>query len=271
MGHHVCVTSPDPRARLRRRSVVPVVLAVVLGVVGIVGGGVAVVASQSGPRPVQQTWEVAEAPPVAAPATTTDRRQRVSRSDGRPRVAAAWVARMSTSTGIPVPALRAYADAELALRAEQPGCRVGWNTLAGIGWVESHHGTIGGRSLRPDGHSSTPILGPALDGVGPVAAIRSTPESAGWHGDPTWEHAVGPMQFLPSSWDRWGGDGDGDGAADPRDLDDAALAAGRYLCADGHDLTTDGGWTAAVHSYNHDDAYVRAVVDAANAYAQRAG
>lgn len=250
---------------------VAVVLAVVLGVLGIVGAGVAVVTSQSGPRPVEQTWEIAEAAPVAAPATTTDRRQRASRSDGRPTVAPAWVARMSTTTGIPAPALRAYADAELALRAEQPGCRVGWNTLAGIGWVESHHGTIGGRSLRPDGHSSTPILGPALDGAGPVAAIRSTPESAAWHGDDQWEHAVGPMQFLPSSWDRWGGDGDGDGVADPRDLDDAALAAGRYLCADGQDLTTDGGWTAAVHSYNHDDAYVRAVVDAANAYAQRAG
>jgi membrane-bound lytic murein transglycosylase B len=247
-----------------------VVLVVVLAVVGVVGAGVVFVYSQSGPLPAVQAWEIAEAPPAAAPATTTDRREQPSRSGGRPTVAAEWVARMSTTTGIPVPALRAYADAELTLRAEQPACRVGWNTLAGIGWVESHHGTIGGRSLRPDGHSSTPILGPALDGVGPVAAIRSTPESAAWHGDSQWEHAVGPMQFLPSSWDRWGGDGDGDGAADPRDLDDAALAAGRYLCADGHDLTTDGGWTAAVHSYNHDDAYVRAVVDAANAYAQRA-
>lgn len=271
MGHHVCVTSPDLHPRQRRQGVVVVVLTVVLGVVGVVVGGVVLVASQSGPRPVEATWEVAHAPPVAAPVTTKGRAQGASRSGGRPTVAATWVTRLSATTGIPAPALRAYADAELALRAEQPGCRVGWNTLAGIGWVESHHGTIGGRSLRPDGHSSTPILGPALDGVGPVAAIRSTPESAAWHGDHEWEHAVGPMQFLPSSWDRWGGDGDGDGTADPRDLDDAALAAARYLCADGHDLATDGGWTAAVHSYNHDDAYVRSVVDAANAYARRAG
>ena len=77
------------------------------------------------------------------------------------------------------------------------------------------------------------------------------------------------MQFLSSTWARWGADGDGDGTSDPGDLDDAALAAGRYLCADGHDLATDAGWSAAVLSYNHDQAYLARVADAATTYATR--
>ncbi|RNL81453.1 hypothetical protein EFL95_00705 [Nocardioides marmorisolisilvae] len=165
--------------------------------------------------------------------------------------------------------MAAYGSVELRLHAAQPGCHLAWNTLAGIGWVESQHGTIGGRTLLTDGRSSTPVIGPALNGQG-FAAIRSTPTSAQWHGDSTWEHAIGPLQFIPSTWERWAADGDGDGVKDPLDLDDAALAAGRYLCADGHDLATVSGWNAAIHSYNHDRSYVLSVLDAANTYASRA-
>ena len=78
------------------------------------------------------------------------------------------------------------------------------------------------------------------------------------------------MQFLRSTWARWAADGDGDGTADVDDLDDAALAAARYLCAFRTDLGTGAGWVAAVRSYNHSDAYVRSVWDAATAYADRA-
>ena len=178
-----------------------------------------------------------------------------------------WVTKMAGKSGIPAPAVRAYANAQLA---EPRGCKVGWTTLAGIGWVESQHGTIGGRTLGDDGHSSTPVLGPALDGKG-FAAIRATPESTAWHGDPTWDHAVGPLQFIPSTWETWGSDGDGDGVADPNDLDDAAFTAARYLCADGHDLTTGAGWADAVFGYNHDQSYVDSVYAAASAYADRTG
>jgi len=55
---------------------------------------------------------------------------------------------------------------------------------------------------------------------------------------------------------------------DPLDIDDAAYAAGRYLCADHHDLATDSGWSAAVFSYNHDAGYVRSVNEAARSYSQ---
>lgn len=187
-----------------------------------------------------------------------------------PHAATEWVTSRAASTGIPARALVAYADATLAVAQTDPGCHLGWTTLAAIGAIESGHGTYGGTSLGDDGRPLQPILGPALDGEGGFAAIRATADSEQWTGDPTWEHAVGPMQFLTSTWQRWGVDADGDGAADPHDLDDAALAAGHYLCSAGRDLSGADGWWAAVRAYNHDDAYVEAVLNRANAYAQAA-
>lgn len=185
---------------------------------------------------------------------------------GPQQVDLGWVRRTARATGIPAPAVRAYADAQLG---RPTGCDIGWTTLAGIGWVESHHGTLGDRTLHPDGRSSPRILGPALDGQGGFAAIPATRETASWHGDPRWDHAVGPLQFIPATWETWGTDGDGDRHADPNDLDDAAAAAVRYLCADGHDLASGSGWADAVFSYNHASAYVAAVRAAATGYAAR--
>jgi membrane-bound lytic murein transglycosylase B len=199
-------------------------------------------------------------PPAPAPATA-------HRADSTvPQIDPAWLSRTARRAGLPEPALRAYARAMLM---SPDGCDVGWTTLAGIGWVESQHGTIGGRTLEADGHSSTPILGPALDGSGGFAAIRATPETTAWHGDPAWDHAVGQMQFIPSTWEQWGADGDGDGAADPNDIDDAAYTAARYLCADGNDLTSSTGWSGSVFSYNHSSTYVADVHAAATVYAER--
>lgn len=178
-----------------------------------------------------------------------------------------WVDQVSTATGIGRVAVGAYGAATLTLARDRPGCRLGWPTLAGIGAVESGHGTHGGGVLLEDGRPSLPVLGPALDGQNGTAAIRAMPDDTAWTQDAVWAHAVGPMQFLPSTWRRWESDGDGDGALDPNDLDDAALAAGRYLCASGGDLTTGEGWTDAVFSYNHDDAYVSLVRTTADWYA----
>lgn len=74
------------------------------------------------------------------------------------------------------------------------------------------------------------------------------------------------MQFIPSTWQRWARDGDGDGVEDPHDLDDAAASAAAYLCHDRHDLTDVRGWNAAIFSYNHDNGYVVAVHAASNRY-----
>ena len=100
--------------------------------------------------------------------------------------------------------------------------------------------------------------------VGILGDVAAVPDDAG-----AWQRATGPLQFIPSTWDRWASDGDGDGVDDPQDIDDAAYAAARYLCASGADLATGAGWSEAVFSYNHSSAYVRSVYDAAQAYADR--
>jgi membrane-bound lytic murein transglycosylase B len=147
-------------------------------------------------------------------------------------------------------------------------CRVGWNTLAAIGQEESHHGGHGGAYIADNGHLVGRIIGPALDG-GAYAAVTDT-DHGRLDGDPTWDHAVGPMQILPSTWAQRGADGNGDGVKDPQDIDDAVLSAARYLCASGGDLQSGGGWTAAIRSYNPNDSYIRAVLSDADYYARTA-
>lgn len=178
-----------------------------------------------------------------------------------------WAARIAGVTGIPARAVLAYAHAEVRLAAELPACGLDWATLAGIASVESDHGRFGGRVLTPDGRPSAPVIGVPLDGSPDVAAIRDT-DGGVLDGDGDWDRAVGPMQFIPGTWRRWAADGDGDGVRDPHDLDDAALAAGRYLCAAGP-LSTSDGWRSAVLSYNASDAYLRSVLFATNDYAVR--
>jgi len=170
-----------------------------------------------------------------------------------------WIARTAQSSGISETAIAAYGDATLLLTHTQPSCHLGWSTLAGVGTIESANGTIGGRQLLASGLSTTPITGPALNGAGGYAAIGN--------GNGGWSSALGPMQFIQSTWDRWGADGNGDGYMDINNIFDAALAAGRYLCADGRDLATAQGWTAAIYSYNHSADYVQQVYAAANAAA----
>jgi hypothetical protein len=81
-----------------------------------------------------------------------------------------------------------------------------------------------------------------------------------------YDRAVGPMQFIPSTWSIYGTDGDGDGVANPFDVNDAALTAARYLCAAGGDLRTHQGQVAAVLAYNHSDEYLAQVLALADAY-----
>ena len=182
----------------------------------------------------------------------------------------AWLARTAKRTGIPLVALRAYGRASILEATSRPGCHLGWATLAAIGEVESAHGTIAGTRLLKDGRTSPRIVGPALDGEGGVAAIRPDPDRARMHGDDIWEHAIGPMQFLPSSWRTFGADADADGVVDASDIDDAAWGAARHLCSGGLDLRDGSDWTRAVLRYNASDAYVRKVFTVAEAYARSA-
>ncbi len=179
----------------------------------------------------------------------------------------AWLGRTAAAAGIPERALLAYASAALTMADTDPACRLGWTTLAAIGAVESGHGTHGGASLAADGTAAPRIVGPQLDGAG-YAQIRDTDQGT-LDADPEWDRAVGPLQFIPSTWLHYGTDGSGDGIADPQNMDDAALAAGHYLCAAGGDLSSGAGWSAAIYAYNHSGEYVQLVLAQANEYAAK--
>lgn len=174
--------------------------------------------------------------------------------------------RVSSGAEIPAVALRAYQFAAAMLAETDPACRLDWSLLAGIGLVESGHGSSGGATLDADGVSTPAIRGVALTGAGDVARISDT-DGGRLDGDPVWDRAVGPMQFLPSTWQLVGVDADADGVRNPDDLDDAALGSAVYLCSGNDDLSTDAGRTAALLRYNHSQAYVDKVSTAAAGYA----
>lgn len=178
-----------------------------------------------------------------------------------------WANKVATVVDIPARALVSYVRADLAMSEYQQDCRLSWATLAGIGRVESDHGRYGDRTLGEDAVPSRPIIGVPLDGGPNVRAIRDTDNGA-LDGDPVYDRAVGPMQFIPSTWEKWATDGNGDGVGDPQNLDDAATAAARYLCAGGRDMSSGQGWWAGVMSYNNSVEYARKVYALAETYAE---
>ncbi|MFF9568991.1 lytic murein transglycosylase [Streptomyces sp. NPDC014685] len=186
-----------------------------------------------------------ELPPLQSPEPPRAGKKR------NPEAVRSW-----TEAGIPATVLAAYRKAEGALGRTDPGCRLPWQLLAAIGKVES--GQAGGGRVDAHGTTTTPILGPVLDGSG-FARIRDT-DGGAYDGDRTYDRAVGPMQFIPSTWARWGKDGNGDGRRDPNNIYDAALAAGHYLCAGPRDLSVKADLDRAILGYNHSDTYLRTVL-----------
>ncbi|WP_307810583.1 lytic transglycosylase domain-containing protein [Tomitella biformata] len=177
-----------------------------------------------------------------------------------------WAAPLADELRISQTALEAYGFAAAVLAQSAPGCGVGWTTIAGIGSVESGHGTHNGASVGPDGNVAPPIRGIALDGRPGVALIMDT-DGGRLDGDAVHDRALGPTQFIPETWERWGVDANGDGVADPDSIDDAALTTARYLCASTDTMTTAEGWSKALFTYNMSTQYALDVQHRANAYA----
>ncbi len=161
----------------------------------------------------------------------------------------------SAEAGIPASVLAAYKQAERTVATTDPSCRLPWQLLAAIGKVES--GQARGGRVDANGTASPRILGPALNGQG-FALIKDT-DGGAYDGDAVHDRAVGPMQFIPSTWASWGQDANGDGRKDPNNIYDAALAAGRYLCANDRDLAIAADLDRAVLSYNRSTEYLRTV------------
>jgi membrane-bound lytic murein transglycosylase B len=168
----------------------------------------------------------------------------------------------SGALGIPTMALSAYRNAQKIMAASYPSCGVSWNLLAGIGRIESMHANGGATDAR--GTAVRPIYGPALNGALPGNEVI-VQSSIG--GQVTYARAMGPMQFLPSTWARYASDGDGDGVADPQNLYDSTLAAARYLCSGGLDLRDQSQVMSAILRYNNSLPYARNVLGWAAAYA----
>jgi len=103
-------------------------------------------------------------------------------------------------------------------------------------------------------------------GFGPdwymLAAVGKVESNHGQAMGPSGAGAMGPMQFMPTTWETSGVDGNGDGVANVMDPGDAIPAAASYL--------EDGGapqdWYRALYSYNHADWYVKKVLAVAEAY-----
>lgn len=96
-----------------------------------------------------------------------------------------------------------------------------------------------------------------------LAAINSIETDFGRLNNVTsYAGAVGWMQFMPSTWDMYATDGDGDGKTDPYNPHDAIHAAARYLQAAG----APQNWYDAIYAYNHADWYVQDVLDKAACY-----
>jgi hypothetical protein len=79
--------------------------------------------------------------------------------------------------------------------------------------------------------------------------------------------AEGWMAFLPSTFEEWGVDGNGDGVKDLFNAADAIFSAANYL----HDSAAPGNWWEAVFAYNHADWYVEKVLRYATQFSAAAG
>ncbi|MFI0169343.1 lytic transglycosylase domain-containing protein [Streptomyces sp. NPDC017095] len=167
------------------------------------------------------------------------------------------VSRSGGEAGIPATVLDAYQKAAAELRTAKPGCNLPWQLLAAIGNVES--GQARGGQVDAGGTTLRPILGPQLDGNG-FALIPDT-DGGAYDSNSAYDQAVGPMQFIPSTWAWAGRDGNGDGKKDPNNVYDAALAAGHYLCRNDWDLAHEPDLHRAILSYNNSQDYLDLVLN----------
>jgi membrane-bound lytic murein transglycosylase B len=171
----------------------------------------------------------------------------------------------ASTSGIPAAALAAYQRAETVINSADRGCHLSWQLVAAIGRVESDHGRTNGNSLDTKGVAQPGIYGIALDGTHGTSTIADT-DAGQYDADAKFDRAIGPMQFIPSTWSVVGVDADGDGKRNPQDIDDAALATAVYLCSGEDDLATVAGQRGAVLRYNHSQSYVDLVLSIMNAY-----
>ncbi len=122
-------------------------------------------------------------------------------------------------------------------------------------------------ALMPVYQQASDAYGLGPQGPGVLAAINGIESGFGANLGPSSAGAEGWMQFMPSTWDIYGVDADGDGKADPNNPQDAIFAAARYLQAGGMPADTP----SAIFAYNHADWYVQEVLASAACYSGATG
>ena len=245
----------------RAATIVPLALLSAAWTASVAGiGGVPPVASAS-QEPDGSLPDGTSVPTEAieAPASVSDPSDLSSTGNTQNIVATA------STNQIPSAALAAYQRAEAVINKADKSCNLTWQLVAAIGRVESNHGRFGGNVLDDDGVAKPGIYGVALNGRKGTKAISDT-DAGQFDNDTQWDRAIGPMQFIPSTWSIVGVDADGDAKRNPQDIDDSALATAVYLCSGKDDLSTVMGQRNAVFRYNHSQSYVDLVLSIADAY-----
>ncbi|WP_033292023.1 C40 family peptidase [Amycolatopsis jejuensis] len=218
------MTPPESGFLGRNRRVVVVLAAVVVVVAALVvavqvlpdGSGAGsgnVVATSSMPVPAPSSTALTTSSPVPVQPKVPDGGE-----------FGTWASRTSQWLDIPLRAMNGYARATVTLSKEQPGCHLSWITLAAIGKVASDHGRAQGDHLGDNGTLAKPLG--TLEVRDFYHRVVSTPDAAG------------PLQLAPTVWASWQRSASG-GKPEVQNIDDAALTAGRALCANGRDMSTD--------------------------------
>lgn len=263
-----------PRISLTRMVVLPTASVMALGAstFGLVLSAPASLSpAPAGPAAVTQVEattvvaddSIAAGVPINGPASISRPLKVGAKTDGLVRAAVG----SGPASEIPTAALSAYQRAESIILAADESCGIRWQLLAAIGEVESNHGRFGGSALDTDGVATPAIIGLPLNGKSGTRRIVDT-DAGEYDGDQKLDRAVGPMQFIPSTWSVVGVDADGDGVRNPQDIDDAALGSAVYLCSGDEDLSTDAGVSEAVFRYNRSNEYVDLVLSLMRQYEQ---
>nr|WP_174416502.1 lytic murein transglycosylase [Nocardia concava] len=278
-GHHTVGRHRKPPVpKVRRGSVIALTGLVPAGLATVTGAGdghltdklTATVQQQLSNDGDEQLPRPEAAEPAAAPEPLLHEAKQVG-PVGPPQVKTVAQpddrmpsARPAGPLGMPGVAYDAYQNAEHVLAVENPTCNMPWNLLAGIGRVESTHGF---GKIDDNGYPLQNVYGPVLDGSLYGNNVIATAEGGDLDGlSGSYRRAVGPMQFLPETWRKYAADGNGDGIADPQNMYDATLTAGKYLCQGGLDMRDPGQQTRAILRYNNSMAYVANVMAWETAY-----
>jgi peptidoglycan hydrolase CwlO-like protein len=193
--------------------------------------------------------------------TTADLRLRERTLDGA-------IARLSTNNARTESRLQRLKAAERA-RIKKSAAATGGGGVGSEHELEVAREDIVATSVEPaseDAYMELYETAAVTYGFGPdwyiLAAVGKVESDHGRAMGPSSAGAMGPMQFMPTTWETSGVDGNGDGVANVMDPEDAIPAAASYL--------QDGGapqdWYRALYSYNHADWYVKKVLAVAEAY-----